>query len=117
MSTEEDEYLSEEVGVTLDNTVLYNAMIHPFTRMVIKGALWYQGSDLSDTTNFFQKIDLGEYNSGINRDKYNCTFPKLIESWRAIWHARTNSSTDPTFPFGFVQVDFLCFDIFFVTNL
>jgi hypothetical protein len=32
-----------EVSITLNNTVLYNAMIHPFTRMVIKGAIWYQG--------------------------------------------------------------------------
>ncbi len=47
---------------------------------------------------------LGENNSGYNRDKYNCTFPKMIESWRAIWYNRTNSITDPTFPFGFVQV-------------
>jgi len=22
---------------------LFNAMMHPFTRMVIKGAIWYQG--------------------------------------------------------------------------
>jgi sialate O-acetylesterase len=47
---------------------------------------------------------LGENNHGYNRDKYNCTFPKMIEAWRAIWHDRTNSITDPTFPFGFVQV-------------
>ncbi len=47
---------------------------------------------------------LGENNAGYNRDKYNCTFPKMIESWRAIWHNRTNSNTDLTFPFGFVQV-------------
>jgi sialate O-acetylesterase len=32
-----------EVGTTLNNTVLFTAMIHPFTRMVIKGAIWYQG--------------------------------------------------------------------------
>ncbi len=32
-----------EVGVILNNTVLYNAMIHPLTRMVIKGIIWYQG--------------------------------------------------------------------------
>ena len=35
--------LESEVGVTLNNTVLYNAMIHPFTRMVIRGVIWYQG--------------------------------------------------------------------------
>jgi len=28
----------------------------------------------------------------------------MIESWRAIWHERTDFITDPTFPFGFVQV-------------
>ncbi len=33
----------EEVGVTLNNTVIYNAMIHPITRMVIRGVIWYQG--------------------------------------------------------------------------
>ena len=32
----------EAVGA-FNHSDLYNAMIHPFTRMVIKGALWYQG--------------------------------------------------------------------------
>jgi sialate O-acetylesterase len=50
---------------------------------------------------------LGENNAGYNREKYACTFSKMIESWRAIWYTRTNASTDPTFPFGFVQVSFL----------
>lgn len=63
-------------------------MIHPFTRMVIKGVLWYQG----------------ENNVGHNVDKYNCTLPKLIESWRNVWYNRTQGNTDPTFPFGIVQV-------------
>lgn len=26
---------------------LYNAMMHPFTRMVIYGAIWYQGKGLA----------------------------------------------------------------------
>ena len=42
----EEQELTTEVGIILNNTVLYNAMIHPFTRMVIKGALWYQGTHL-----------------------------------------------------------------------
>ncbi len=50
------------------------------------------------------RIILGENNAGYNRDKYNCTFPKMIESWRNIWHDRTGGITDPAFPFGFVQV-------------
>jgi len=49
-------------------------------------------------------ISLGESNAYQNRDQYTCTFSKMIESWRAVWYTRTNSTTDPTFPFGFVQV-------------
>ena len=26
-----------------NNSDLYNAMIHPFTRMVLRGVIWYQG--------------------------------------------------------------------------
>ena len=58
------------------------------------------------------KILVGEHNAGGNRDKYNCTFPKMIEAWRNIWHTRTNSSTDLTFPFGFVQVSSLSTKLF-----
>jgi hypothetical protein len=28
----------------------------------------------------------------------------MIESWRNVWYMRSGSNTDPTFPFGFVQV-------------
>ncbi len=35
--------IETDVGVTLNNTVIYNAMIHPLTRMVIRGIIWYQG--------------------------------------------------------------------------
>jgi hypothetical protein len=53
---------------------------------------------------------LGENNAGHNREAYTCTFSKMIESWRSVWYTRTNSMTDPAFPFGFVQVNiyFLC---------
>ena len=30
------------------NSVLYNAMIHPLIRLSIKGALWYQGNHLNN---------------------------------------------------------------------
>jgi sialate O-acetylesterase len=49
-------------------------------------------------------IIVGEANVGYDRDKYNCTFPKMIEAWRNVWHTRTNAITNPNFPFGFVQV-------------
>ncbi len=81
-------------------------MIHPFTRMVIKGAIWYQGNLLFKKTKekTSQIIILGEFNVNHNRDEYNCTFPKMIQAWRDAWYTRTNSTTDPNFPFGFVQV-------------
>jgi hypothetical protein len=40
---DDDHQSDSEVDVILNNTVLYNAMIHPLTRMVIKGIIWYQG--------------------------------------------------------------------------
>jgi hypothetical protein len=51
-------------------------------------------------------IRIGEQNAFYNRDKYVCSFSKLITYWRQIWHERTNGITDIQFPFGFVQVSF-----------
>ena len=62
-------------------------MIHPFLKMTIYGAIWYQG----------------ESNSGAP-DTYNCTFPAMIDDWRSKWFHGTDELTDPEFPFGFVQV-------------
>jgi hypothetical protein len=45
----QDREADVEVDVTLNNTVLYNGMIHPLTRMVIKGVIWYQGISLMET--------------------------------------------------------------------
>ncbi len=50
--------------------------------------------------------DVGEQNWSYNRDKYACSFSKLIYYWRQIWNERTNGNTDIQFPFGFVQVSF-----------
>jgi hypothetical protein len=74
--------------ISLENSELYNAMIYPFTRMVITGAIWYQG----------------ESNAYVNREKYPCTFSKMIETWRQVWNTRTGGNTVANFPFGFVQV-------------
>jgi hypothetical protein len=55
-------------------------------------------------TDILQLIHLGETNREYNRDKYACSFSKLIEHWRQTWNERTNGITDIQFPFGFVQV-------------
>ncbi|XP_056622150.1 sialate O-acetylesterase [Triplophysa dalaica] len=71
-----------------NSSVLWNAMIHPLLNMTIKGALWYQG----------------EANSGYNRDKYNCSFPAMIDDWRMAFHQGSEGQTAIDFPFGFVQL-------------
>jgi hypothetical protein len=46
-------YRSENpVNVEIGNSLLYNSMIHPFTRMVIYGSIWYQGK----TTEFLYDV-------------------------------------------------------------
>ncbi|KAL1256669.1 hypothetical protein QQF64_012214 [Cirrhinus molitorella] len=80
--------LSENVSDKRNNSVLWNAMIHPFLNMTITGAIWYQGED----------------NANYNRDKYNCSFPMMIDDWRMAFHKGSGGQTAPDFPFGFVQL-------------
>lgn len=61
-------------------TVLYNAMIHPFTPYRIRGVIWYQGEANTDRA-----------------DQYRTLFPALIKDWRNKWNAGD-------FPFYFVQL-------------
>ena len=42
----------------------------------------------------------GESNKNYNNDKYNCSLPALVGDWRDKWRA----SSDPTFPFGIIQL-------------
>ncbi|KAM9853189.1 sialate O-acetylesterase [Aulostomus maculatus] len=70
------------------NSVLWNAMIHPLVNMTLKGAIWYQG----------------EENAGYHQDKYNCSFPAMIDSWRMAFHQGSGGQTALDFPFGFVQL-------------
>jgi sialate O-acetylesterase len=74
--------------ISLVNSELYNSMVYPFTRMVITGAIWYQG----------------ESNAYVNREKYSCSFSKMIQTWRQAWNTRTGGNTAVDFPFGFVQL-------------
>lgn len=61
-------------------SVLYNAMIAPWTTYPIRGILWYQGeANASDPK------------------AYMTYFPLLIQSWRKAWN-------EPAMPFLFVQL-------------
>ncbi|XP_059362291.1 sialate O-acetylesterase [Carassius carassius] len=75
-------------SITWNSTVLWNAMIHPLLNMTITGAIWYQG----------------ESNANYNRDKYNCSFPVMIDDWRMAFHKGSGGQTPLDFPFGFVQL-------------
>ncbi|XP_033119694.1 sialate O-acetylesterase-like isoform X1 [Anneissia japonica] len=81
------QYLSREKRAFRDDTILWNSMIHPFSRMVIKGAIWYQGERNTNAP-----------------DTYNCTFPAMIDDWRNKWYEGTGGLTNKKFPFGFVQL-------------
>ncbi|KAM4627989.1 sialate O-acetylesterase isoform 2-T2 [Polymixia lowei] len=70
------------------NSVLWNAMIHPFLKMTIKGAIWYQG----------------ESNVDYHQEEYNCSFPAMIDDWRMAFHQGSGGQTASDFPFGFVQI-------------
>ena len=59
--------------------VLYNGMIHPFLKLDIAGAIWYQGES-----------------NRVNALSYYKSFPALINSWRKAW--------GKDFPFYYVQI-------------
>ena len=63
-----------------DHSAYYNATVHPYLNLTLKGFLWYQG----------------ESNS-MWPDAYRKQFPALIRSWREEFHA-------PDAPFYFVQL-------------
>lgn len=53
---------------------------------------------------FVYVIHIGEADSAEPKmHMYNCTFPAMIDDWRAKFSAQSGQ-TDPGFPFGFVQV-------------
>jgi sialate O-acetylesterase len=59
---------------------LYNSRIHPYTRLPIKGVIWYQGeANISDGAAYTDKL---------------C---KMVADWRATWG-------EGEFPFYFVQI-------------
>ncbi|XP_066541438.1 sialate O-acetylesterase isoform X2 [Hoplias malabaricus] len=80
--------LGASVSSVWNNSVLWNAMIHPLLNMTIKGAIFYQG----------------EANAQYHQAKYSCTFPALIDDWRLAFHEGSVGQTAWDFPFGFVQL-------------
>ncbi len=60
--------------------LLYNAMIHPFKNLSIKGVIWYQGEANRD-----------------DREEYTHLMYKMIESWRKAF-------SQGNFPFYYVQI-------------
>ncbi|XP_077050657.1 sialate O-acetylesterase isoform X2 [Siphateles boraxobius] len=81
-------YFFGNISAKWTSSVLWNAMIHPLLNMTITGAIWYQG----------------EANANYNRDKYNCSFPAMIDDWRMAFHEGSVGQTALDFPFGFVQL-------------
>ena len=77
----------DEASPTNQDSVLWNNILTPLFKMRIFGAVWYQGES-----------DAG----GKAAIDYACTFPQMVDDWRAAW-AR-ESGTDPVFPFGFVML-------------
>ncbi len=73
------ELLQPNPWVTIEKSVLYNAMIAPLTKFKIGGVLWYQGE--SNTA---------------NGESYQKLFTEMITSWRKEW------ATD--LPFYYVQI-------------
>ena len=70
------------------DSVLWNGKVVPLLRNTIKGTVWMQG----------------EANSRADGRQYNCSFPAMIEDWRAKWAEGTGGTTDSSFPFGWSQV-------------
>lgn len=98
-----------------NNSVLWNAMIHPLLNMTIKGAIWYQGKSawrvarclllsMKRTSVSLVFTFSGEANVDYHQDKYSCSFPAMICDWRMAFHQGSGRQTAKDFPFGFVQV-------------
>ncbi len=75
-------HVSTDHGGSWVPATLFNAMIAPYTRFTIKGALWYQGETDSDAK---------------RAPYYWRVFPTLISDWRQQWG-------EGDFPFFFVQI-------------
>jgi len=62
-------------------------MVVGLLRTTISGVAWYQGE-----------------NNAAEPRRYSCSFPAMIEDWRAKWHALTDNATARHFPFGWAPL-------------
>eukprot|EP01060_Flectonema_neradi_P030830 TRINITY_DN4553_c0_g2_i9.p2 TRINITY_DN4553_c0_g2~~TRINITY_DN4553_c0_g2_i9.p2 ORF type:complete len:527 (+),score=120.48 TRINITY_DN4553_c0_g2_i9:2206-3786(+) len=83
----QEPFKQKGLGNPNKDSCLWNAMIVPFLRTNIKGAIWYQGEADSNPP---------------LASNYACMFPAMINDWRARWAIASNTSS--LFPFGFVQI-------------
>ena len=105
---------------------LWNALVVPLSRHVIKGVVWYQGEANSatgppgSTQSFWcHQCLIGAVNcTAAVKDRcetpqnpvadgrtYLCSFPAMIQAWRSLWTKNTGGTTAPEFPFGWVQLN------------
>jgi hypothetical protein len=47
----------------------------------------------------------GEANANTDGRQYNCSFPALIQDWRAKFHKYTDGAAAADFPFGWAQLN------------
>ena len=78
-------------GGSSSSSGLWNGLIEPLLTSTLKGVVWYQGEANTGTDGMVRR--------------YQCQMKALVEDWRAKWSNRTNGASDPTFPFGWVQLN------------
>jgi sialate O-acetylesterase len=74
------------------NNYLWNAMVHPLLKMILRGAIWYQGEQNAG----YPWIMLGTTGTSVPSPS-----PTMIESWRQAWAEATGGDTDHKFHFWF----------------
>jgi len=103
---------------------LWNSLVVPLSRHVIKGVVWYQGEANSAVNllvqqggNWCRQCLKNAFNcSAADRAQcevpanpvadgrtYLCSFPAMVKSWRQLWMQNSGSSIEPAF--GWVQLN------------
>lgn len=90
------------------DSCLFRLMILPLTKMAIKGVIWYQGLvHIILCGTFVTYLNCPGEGNALKRyhvDRYSCSFPALVRTWRARWAEDSRGATGGDLPFGFVQL-------------